>query len=559
MTCESLNQFPDSVNFRRPASKVMRLERLGSAHPMRLSFLRILLRRVKQENWQFERAIFNLDDQGVGHAIYSVTGPERTYSLVCFSHDLPDDKRSDRVIATAWDATFTLFDGIPDHNDIQRLEKNVPRQEAGRISSQELTLSRANRSVRLFNDVIDALSQGNQPDQTALAETGYLMRTTAVYGSGKFGAADWRAIADRPEMMCPFQAEMLSVWLIRSFTIDLVNHLASVKGGNRSVKLGDQARSLLGVGNSTGLGMAPYLVKHPVLFNNLVMVREEALARVRSLKTTTRSHINKFRKTLTAAVENAAVWQSEHPVQTIKLAQLRQGLEGLFKYVEKEMDWDVKNPWDELWRWGELNLEIEAQEALLSSILEPHGAIIDDLACCMADNQAVVNQINGGMQISQLLKLIKMHYSWALDYHYKDHDECARFWYVSEDKLEPRLGERHNEPGQEQELPLDIGRQVSRLAGKIKDWDGETPIAEFLLLHPQYRNIVRRLQKTVNKPFAEIQDNLISAELMPIDMLRCKLAFFGATRFDPRSDRWVRISLFQGLPYPDELCEVLSS
>lgn len=556
MTCESLNQFPDSVNFRRPASKVMRLERLGSAHPMRLSFLRILLRRVEQENWQFKRAVFNLDNNGVGHAIYSVTGPERTYSLVCFSHDLPPDKRSDRVIATAWDATFTLFDGIPDCNDIERLEKNVPHQEAGRVSSRELTLSRANRSVRLFNDVVETLSQGKQPDLNALAKTGYLMRTTAVYGSGKFGAADWRTISDRPEMMCPFQAEMLSVWLIRSFTIDLVNHLAEAKGGKSSVKLGEAARNLLGVGNSTGLGMAPYLVKHPVLFNNLVMVREEALARVRSLKTASDSQIEDFRKALRAAVENANLWQSEHPVQVLKLAQLRQGLADLTDFVNSEMDWGATNPWDELWQWGDANLAIEAQEALLSLLLEPHGSIIDDLACCMADSQTEFNQINGGMLISQMIDLIKDSYSWALDHSYKEQDECARFWYVSEDKLEPRLGERHSEPGHEQELPLDIGRQVSLLAGQLEGWNKDTPIAEFLLLHPHYRNIVRRLQKTINKPFAEIQDNLISAELMPIDMLRCKLAFFGANRFDPRSDRWVRISLFQGLPYPDELCEV---
>lgn len=556
MTCESLNQFPDSVNFRRPASKVMRLERLGSAHPMRLSFLRILLRRVEQENWQFKRAVFDLDSDGVGHAIYSVTGPERTYSLVCFSHDLPADKRSDRVIATAWDATFTLFDGVTDRHDIERLEKNVPHQEAGRVSSRELTLSRANRSVRLFNDVVKTLSQGNQPDLNALAKTGYLMRTTAVYGSGKFGAADWRTISDRPEMMCPFQAEMLSVWLIRSFTIDLVNHLAEAKGGNSSVKLGEAARNLLGVGNSTGLGMAPYLVKHPVLFNNLVMVREEALARVRSLKTASENQIEDFSKALGAAVENAHLWQSEHPVQVKKLAQLRQGLADLSSYLDESMDWDATNPWDALWQWGDANLQIEAQEALLSLLLEPHGSIIDDLACCMSDNQTVFNQINGGMLISQMNDLIKDSYSWALDYSYKEQDECARFWYVSEDKLEPRLGERHSEPGHEQELPLDIGRQVSQLSEQLAGWNKDTPIAEFLLMHPQFRNIVRRLQKTINKPFAEIQDNLISAELMPIDMLRCKLAFFGANRFDPRSDRWVRISLFQGLPYPDELCEV---
>ena len=61
------------------------------------------------------------------------------------------------------------------------------------------------------------------------------------------------------------------------------------------------------------------------------------------------------------------------------------------------------------------------------------------------------------------------------------------------------------------------------------------------------------MQTLARHPYAEIRDNLIAADCLPIDMLRCKLAFFGAIRFDPRSDRWVRISLFQDLPYPDEI------
>ena len=65
--------------------------------------------------------------------------------------------------------------------------------------------------------------------------------------------------------------------------------------------------------------------------------------------------------------------------------------------------------------------------------------------------------------------------------------------------------------------------------------------------------MVRRVQAAERRPFAEIRDNLIAADMLPIDLLRCKLAFFGATHFDPRSDRWVRISLFQGAPFPDEL------
>ncbi len=105
--------------------------------------------------------------------------------------------RSDRVIATAWDATFTLFDGNPGAADIERLERNVPLQ-AGRISAKELSLSRANRSVRLFEYVVKEVGSGRQPERSRLEQTGYLMRTTAVYGTGKFGAADRSILVGRP-------------------------------------------------------------------------------------------------------------------------------------------------------------------------------------------------------------------------------------------------------------------------------------------------------------------------------------------------------------------------
>ena len=194
----------------------MKAARLGAFHQSRLSFMRQLLRRLKAENWQFQRPLWTLDSQGVGRAVYTATGPQRSYSLVAFAHDLDPALRSDRVIATAWDATFALFDGIPDAADLDRLEANVPKQEAGRISSRELCMARANRSVRLFDHVIEALAAGRQPQREFIDEVGYLMRTTAVYGSGKFGAADRESIAQRPELAAPFQAEMLTVFLILS-------------------------------------------------------------------------------------------------------------------------------------------------------------------------------------------------------------------------------------------------------------------------------------------------------------------------------------------------------
>lgn len=154
----------DLSDFRRPPSQVMRLARMGSAHPTRLSFLHAVLRRMITEKWTFDRPVWEMDAKGVGRAVYRAIGPARTYSLVAFAHNLPDHMRSDRVIATAWDATFALYDGTPDAADLDRLAANVPLQEAGRVSSRELSLSRANRSVRLFQHVADRLSAGIQPD-----------------------------------------------------------------------------------------------------------------------------------------------------------------------------------------------------------------------------------------------------------------------------------------------------------------------------------------------------------------------------------------------------------
>ena len=317
----------------RPPSTVMRLARMGSFHPTRLSFLRVLLRRLARDGWTADRPVWNIDDQGVGHAVYRVRGPEHTYSLVAFAHDLPDHLRSDRVIAEAWDSTFALFDGEPTDADIERLSRNVPLQEAGRVSGRELTLSRANRSVRLFQSVVSTLASGEQPAASELTAVGYLMRTTAVYGSAKFGLADRETVADRPELSGPFQAEMLTVWLIRAFTVDIVDHMARVRGGEKAARLAPELRRVLGVGNATGLGMAPFLINHPVLIHNWIQARETALAHVRATPVDPAA-LQRVSALLDRAQKHVEHWRTEHPRQSAAIAQLRPDLDRLAKHLE---------------------------------------------------------------------------------------------------------------------------------------------------------------------------------------------------------------------------------
>ena len=102
-------------------------------------------------------------------------------------------------------------------------------------------------------------------------------------------------------------------------------------------------------------------------------------------------------------------------------------------------------------------------------------------------------------------------------------------------------------------MQLARARQIQDLARTLKFVSKKQLVAEFLLKFPEQRQIVKRVQGLKNFSFSEIRTNLISSECMPIDMLRWKLAFFGACKFDPKSDRWTRVTLYQGAPIASEV------
>ena len=301
----------------RDPKNIMKLSKLGSFHQSKLSFLRSFLKEFK--DWDYNRDLFNLDENGCGHAVYSFNKNSRVYSLICFGNKIDDHERSDRVIATKWDAAFTLYDGVPSKKDIERLALNVPKQEVGRLTYKELTLSRANKSIRIFNHVVEALARGKQPDKEKLSKVGYLYRTTAVYGSGKFGLADRFRIKNRKEIFGPFRLEMMLVYLVRQFTFDQVNHIAKLKNPKQSVELDRDICRNLGIGNSTGLGMAPFIVNHPTLLNNWVLAKENALLMIRKIKNVKKSDFNLFRSTLSKSLKNISSWNTDSEIQKKKL------------------------------------------------------------------------------------------------------------------------------------------------------------------------------------------------------------------------------------------------
>ena len=535
----------------RDPKKLMKLSKLGSFHQSKLSFLRSFLNEFK--DWEYKRDLFELNEKGFGRAVYSFSKENKTYSLVCFANEISDKERSDRVIATKWDAAFALYDGVPTKEDLERLFINVPRQEVGRLSYKELTLSRANKSVRIFDYVVDNLSKGNQPNKEHLSKVGYLYRTTAVYGSGKFGLADRFRIKNREEIYGPFRLEMMLVYLVRQFTFDQVNHIARHKNPNTAVELDLNICRNLGIGNSTGLGMAPFIVNHPILLNNWILARETALKKIREIKKISNEKFNIFKTCLVKSLKNVENWNTDSEFQNKKIKQLSRDLEKFIKFLNEDFSFESNFPFNKIYTWAEENLEDECIEYIVSMMMEPYDEIVDPLIHKMSSEEDIYFNIPVNRTIEELRNILEKKYSEILKIDFNRKESNQNFWFISKNKEEPRLANRHEINGSDLEQPLAIARDIKKLYETIFTQKNSLKIGKFLSNHNHLRHVVRRAFITEKFPYAEIQDNTIGSQLMPIDMLRLKLSFFGAIKFDPRSDKWLRICMFQGAPLPTDL------
>ena len=536
----------------RDPNTIMKLSRLGSFHQSKLSFLRSFLSEFK--DWEYNKDLFALNKKGVGVAVYSFKKKERVYSLVCFANEIKDKERSDRVIATKWDAAFTLYDGIPSRLDIKRLKNEVPKQEVGRLSYKELTLSRANKSIRIFNHVVDSLSKGNQPNLDLIDEVGYLYRTTAVYGSGKFGLADRFRIKNREEINGPFRLEMMLVYLVRQFTFDQVNHVAKSINPKKAVELDPKICKNLGIGNSTGLGMAPFIVNHPTLLNNWILSREKALKKIRELKKVKIHESEMFKNCLRESIRNITSWNTESEYQKNKIKNLLKDVRKFLNFVEKKFNFDVDYPFNKIYIWLENKTCEECIEYVVSIMMEPFNHITKPLINEMSSEEEKYFNIPAHRSVKELKNIIKKKYPNILKINFQKKENYKKFWFISKNKEEPRLADnRFEEIGSELEQPLAIARDIKKLYEKLNLSKDNLTIDKFLIKYSELRHVIRRAFIIEKFPYSEIQDNTISEKTIPIDMLRLKLSFFGALKFDPRSDKWLRICMFQGAPLPYEL------
>ena len=236
-----------------------------------------------------------------------------------------------------------------------------------------------------------------------------------------------------------------------------------------------------------------------------------------------------------------------------KIKSLLNDLEKFIDFLNKGSLENKPFLFNEIYTWIEDNLNDECIEYIVSMMMEPYDNIVNPLLKNMSADEELSFNIPIYRTVEELRSIIEKNYPDILKIDFSKNENNQNFWFISKNKEEPRLADRYKDHGSNLEQPLAIARDIKKLYEILFISKNSLTIGKFLMDHNEYRHVVRRAFITEKFPYAEIQDNTIGSNLMPIDMLRLKLSFFGALKFDPRSDKWLRICMFQGAPLPDEL------
>lgn len=535
----------------RPASVACQPGELGTARQTRHSFSRALARFLADNGGKVTRRVWDLDAEGCGCAVYRVEVGSHVIEAVVFSQVIDEETRTDRVIAEDWDATIALVDGEASPDVIERLAGHVTRQEEGRADDTSLIWGRANRSARFFDYMVERLASGQQPDADQVSDAAYIMRSTAFYGNGKWGLRDFDGIADDHPLSMPYRAQMLCAWLFREFSADLVEHVAAARG-DAAVALDPAWRRYLGLGNATGLGMVPYVIRHPQVMDAWVAMRELPLALAMQRTWTPRSpEWDRVRSLLTRAREYFEAKESfstdPYPSGPELAGDLEVAIGWAHEYAEQGTmaGAPTEHPGAQL---HELTAQVlvELRQIIDSVLVEVDPSIDDDIASLMRCVDRT--QLQPQMTVGELAALIDEHYAWIEQFDFARPSESSKFWFYSENNQEPRRGQRGKDPGIITEHPVGIARDVAALRASLEGLDPRTTVAEFLVKHHEDWGAVERVQSVAELPFAEARVNPLSEDFLPLDLQRFQLALYGMENFNPQSTDWLRVTLFEGAP-----------
>lgn len=536
--------------------QVMQPQRLAAMQPSRLSGARAFMARMIRERWDISLQRFDIDASAEGTAVYSIKAPGQEFSFVAFSYPPRTEGRTGRIIGRAWDMKGTLNEGPATEADIESARRELPLLYRGRATPNALVWCRSNRSMRVFDSTLTALSEGRQPDIGDLNSVCYLMRNTGLDGNGTFGTRPFPSLGPNHALGSVLEAQLLVAYLMREFSCDLVEHLAALRSPG-AVTLDPAIRRYLGVGNGSALGLIFFIQKHPRLIDSWLDAREQSIAAALGLELTAG---DPRLAELIALVERAVRFREQDRMRyesftdSAKVADDLRGLLPLLHELSatgRLMGRVERYPLDALARHAEAALAPESYETLLSLMIELVPDQADALMAGIRGEDEFT--VDPAMPAADLAALIAEGYSWALDMDMHDPSARAYVWYKSETAEEPRRGLRAEAPDA-RDLGLDTPGDIQRLHRDLAECPPQTPMAQFLLRHPEHRLMVARIQGLAGRHRHTPLANINAADFVPIDLVRLmNVALHGIDKTRDFLQRNLRGVLYHGAPTRDEI------
>jgi hypothetical protein len=525
----------------------MRPEFFAAMQPSRLSTSRALINSLITSGWTIERVLWDIDEFGEGTAVYRLLAGERVFDLVAISFEPKTEGRTARIIGRNWDMMGALIEGPVSPEALEQTRQELPKLYEGRAPEGTLVWARSNRSMRLFDHVVDSLASGSQPDVHRLAETGYILRNTGLDGNGTFGTKSFLAYEDDHPLRLPYYPQMLASYLMREFGFDLAQHLAEVKNPD-AAKLDPEITRYLGLGNGSGLGLILWVHNHPRLVASWIEIRERAIVAATTLST---AAVAQRSNELSELLHRAARHRREDQT-TYDAFEASESIAADLDMIADELPAAIREAGADGHPLALLRERIgqrvspAAQETLHSLIIE----LVPDVADALLQ-QTIVSEIlvrDPAQSIGDLRATIDAQYAWALELGANDQPTDPYVLYKSRSAEEPRRGPRSEAP-HALDLALHLPTVVTEIRAELAEFDDNTSVARYLVAHPGRRQVVERIQALESDPYSTPFLELVGTSLNPVHVIGLvNVPFYGLDRTKDHLRRTLRGLLFHGAP-----------
>ncbi|MER6977936.1 hypothetical protein [Streptomyces carpinensis] len=546
-------ELPRAETLLRDPDEVMSQAALNAMTASRLSFTRTLARRMTRNRWRIELTVCEIDADSTGFLGYEIHAEDMRLSFGVFVYP-PFPPGTQRLFRdTTTEFLGILLEGPIDRGRLRREKQQFDEHVwRGRTDPTVLGWTVASRGTRTFDEVVDALTTGRQPDVTSLdANGGYLIRNGGFYGNGRMGTRAWPtyAASDGP-FSTPYHVDLFSLYLWRLVSLDLADATARARSSD-AVPLEPAIRRHLGIGNSSGLGTVAALIRWPARLSAFVLARELAFAYVKARPAPIEpERIERMHRLL----HNAAAAYSTAPIAPAELLEPRDTVAAALRAAGDKLTAleTGERPWqtfiDSLSELGSR----EAVEVAHALLLELYPEV-DELEHVLSVAAVHRPTVDPGATVGSVRALIEQQYDWLLaeDMAAPGHREF--FWYRSEENGENRRGERSVDIGVERETFVDVAGTVRRLYDFVRGLPPDTPVAQFLVEEPEHALAVTRVQLAGRAPYSEIRARVCGTDFLASAGIRCFLSLLGIELSTPHNGRWVRGLFFRGAPLPEDL------